>query len=162
MTKSITAFFESQDDARSAVQELVKHNIAAERISLVSGAPDGSSTDEEAGTAPAAGGLASLGLVGLSTFLLPGIGMIVAGGPLAAAAAASTNDDDATHVDTRLHGALRGTGLTKESLQGYTERIMQGRTLVSVDADDEETDLIADVFHRHGGLGLTFRRHVAA
>ena len=41
---------------------------------------------------------------------------------------------------------------------GYAEDVRQGRTLLSVDAEESQTDLIADLLHRYGGQKLEFRR----
>jgi hypothetical protein len=45
----------------------------------------------------------------------------------------------------------------QEQVRGYAEDVRQGRTLLAVDAEDAQTDLIADVLHRYGGYKLEFR-----
>lgn len=169
MTKNISAFFDRHSDAQHAIQDVRNHQIAVEHISLIASQPRGAAeqgeegSSRDVGSTGVAAGLTGLGLVGLGTALIPGIGLVLVGGPLAAAlgAAGESAEEDA-ETDTRLRRALIRTGLTTEAqVQAYAESIRQGRILVAVDVNDEQSDAVADVFRRHGGTELTFRRREA-
>jgi hypothetical protein len=167
MTKSIAAIFTAQSDGHSAVQDLLQQNIAPDHIRMVAGShPERAEQAKEAGAgeeaaAVAAGG--SVALAGLSSLVLPGIGtLLTAGAAIAAinAAAASAEDSD---QDTRTPQlALQRIGLMAEQASAYANDIQQGYTLVAVDAEDDQTDRIADIFHRYGGSKLDFRQREAA
>ena len=105
MAKTVVGLFDSHEAARDAVSELVREGFRHEDISLMArdaagegreGAKvayveeDGHEQVEDmakgAGTGAAIGGAAGL-LLGLTALAIPGIGPILAAGPLAAAIA---------------------------------------------------------------------------
>src|SRR5215213_4079166 len=95
MAKTIVGMFDSLADAQSAVRELVDAGVSRENISLVAGDTKGEYTtatgtlsDEMSGAATGAGTGAILGgvgglLVGLGALAIPGVGPLIAAGPLA-------------------------------------------------------------------------------
>ena len=48
-------------------------------------------------------------------------------------------------------------GFMPEQARGYADDVRLGRTLLAVDAEEAQTDLIADTMHRYGGYKLEFR-----
>ena len=48
-------------------------------------------------------------------------------------------------------------GFLPKQARGYAEDVRLGRTLLAVDAEEAQTDLIADTLHRYGGYKLEFR-----
>src|SRR5215471_6246397 len=96
MAKTIVGMFDSLADAHGAVRELVDMGVSRDDISLIAGDTKGEYTtktgtlsDEMSGAATGAGTGAVLGglgglLVGLGALAIPGIGPLIAAGPLAA------------------------------------------------------------------------------
>src|SRR5215208_82532 len=84
MTKSIAAIFATQDDGHAAVQDLLDQHIAADRIRMIAGnRPERADEANQAGTDEATGAVAAggaVGLAGLSSLVLPGIGTLLAAG----------------------------------------------------------------------------------
>jgi hypothetical protein len=163
MSKRITGVFDTQDGGRQAAQALLQHNIAPERLYMLAGQPVASTEqDDQPNAGEVVGASLGAGLAGLSSLLLPGIGILVG----AAAAVATlgitgvSTADDAAGQPVELEHVLTKLGFLQEHVRTYAEDVRRGRTLLAVDADDEQTDLIADVFHEHGGQKLEFRRMV--
>jgi hypothetical protein len=94
-------------------------------------------------------------LTGLATIAIPGVGMALVGAPIAVAlgAAAAGADDDETPVER----VLRHVGLTEVEARGYALGIHRGHTLVAVDVADDQSALVADIFHHYGGTHLESR-----
>ncbi|HEU5100343.1 MAG TPA: hypothetical protein VFU22_15050, partial [Roseiflexaceae bacterium] len=166
MTKSIAAIFDTRNDGEQAVQALLKQKIAAERIRLIAGnAPEQAERTKQAGADEAAGAVAAggaVGLAGLSSLVLPGIGtLLTAGAAIASANAFAAGADDSDQDTSTPEQMLERIGLMKAQASTYAQDLQQGYTLLVVEADDEQTDRIADVLHQHGGSKLDFRQRDA-
>jgi hypothetical protein len=98
-------------------------------------------------------------IAGLTTILVPGIGIALAAGPLAAAlgTAAATPSQD-TEATNHLSRMLVHAGLLEDQAQTYAQYVLQGQSVVGVRAEDEQTDHIANIMHSHGGMNLDYRR----
>ncbi len=95
------------------------------------------------------GGLA--GLVGsLAALAVPGLGPIIAAGPLAAALGGALAGGAAGGII----GALSTIGVPDEYAREYAAAIEQGQTLVSVRADPLSAELVERVLTAHGGRNL--------
>jgi hypothetical protein len=163
MTKSIAAIFATQDDGHAAVQDLLQNHIAADRIRMISGSqPEQADRAKEAGAGEASAAVASggaVGLAGLSSLVLPGIGTLLAAGTAVAAInAAAASADDSDQDTLAPEQALQRVGFMKEQATSYAMDVQQGYTLIAVDAEDDQSDQIADIFHEHGGSKLDFRQ----
>jgi hypothetical protein len=161
MAKTIMRLYDELSTARNAVEDLVNAGLAHDAISIVAKdrdgryktffeqqehqASEGLPEDEEEGAISGGliGGLAGL-LLGLGVVAIPGIGLVLAAGPLA----------------TMLLGA--GTGAITGSLVGailewapeedaeyYAEKVQQGRTLVCVSTSDEQADQVTSILQQH-------------
>ena len=170
MTKTITALYDDKTAAQGAVNELVSNGFDKEQISLVSQAEDKEapapttnlkSTDtsdtkaivQDAGIGAAVGGVGGL-IIGLAALAIPGIGPIVAAGPIAAALAglgvgAATGG---------LVGAMQDVGLSYEQLEYYAEGVRRGHTLVTVHADEANFDKAQEIINRHNPVDLEKRK----
>lgn len=96
MAKTIVGLFDDVNEAHRAVQELIDAGVDHDTISIVANDAkgeyaqyhgDGSSAAEGAGAGAASGGVLGgvLGLlVGVGALAIPGIGPVLAAGPLAA------------------------------------------------------------------------------
>jgi hypothetical protein len=144
--QNIVGIFETRTEAESAIQRLKAAGIAAEEIGIAmkdvresgdlvdaTGANDLSGEGATAGavSGAAVGTLVGLALVG-STFVLPGVGTFLIGGPLAAALAGA----GIGAASGGLLGALIGAGVPEAEAEHYAAGIEQGHILVSVDVAD--------------------------
>ncbi|MFM8322235.1 MAG: hypothetical protein ACKOC5_15080 [Chloroflexota bacterium] len=177
MTKTVVALYDDAGSARQAMSELVDNGFSREDISLMT--PDASGQyskeisdyDPNAGSGAAQGagigaGLgAALGgfgglLVGLGVLAVPGIGPVLAAGPLAAAVsglAGAGVGAVAGGVTGGLLGALVDMGIPEERAHYYAEGVRRGGTLVIVRASDERTRDAVDIVNRYRPIDLNER-----
>jgi hypothetical protein len=94
-------------------------------------APEGISTG--AGAGAAIGGVLGW-LVGIGALAIPGVGPLVAAGPIAAALAGA----GAAGATGGLVGGLIGAGIPEIEAKRYAGRIRDGGYLISVHCDDKE------------------------
>src|SRR5688572_7772853 len=94
-------------------------------------APEGAATG--AGTGAALGGVLGW-LVGIGALAIPGIGPLVAAGPVVAALAGA----GAAGATGGLVGGLIGAGIPEVEAKRYDGRIREGGYLISVHCDDRE------------------------
>jgi hypothetical protein len=92
------------------------------------------------------GGVAGL-LVGLGALAVPGVGPLLAAGPLATALGALAAGGAAGGII----GALSTMGVPEEYARKYSAAIEQGSALVSVRTDDYTRDAVERVLTAHGG-----------
>jgi hypothetical protein len=160
-TKRITSVFDTRDGGQQAAQALLQHGIAPERLYLFVGSPvAGGEHKDDALAGEATGALVGAGLTGLVTFAVPGIGILLGAATAVAALGitAASSDDVAKDQSNELEHILVKLGFMPEQARGYVEDVRHGRTLLSVDAQEEQTDMIADLLHRFDGQKLEFRR----
>jgi|SRR5579884_2171309 len=134
---TVVGVFDRTLQAEDAIRELQRAGVEANNISLVAqghgaGAP-GDVTDTAAGvTAGAAlGGIAGL-LLGVAAFAIPGIGPVVAAGPIAAALGVG----GVGAVAGGILGALTGMHVPEDDAKYYAEQVRRGGALVVVHARD--------------------------
>ena len=94
-------------------------------------APEGATTGAAAGAA--AGGVLGW-LVGVGALAIPGIGPLVAAGPIVAALAGA----GAAGATGGLVGGLIGAGIPEVEAKRYAGRIREGGFLISVHCDDSQ------------------------
>lgn len=151
MTKTITSLYETYDDAVETVNELTRHDISSNDISVVSAEPPsrrtaadgttGNMVDTGTGQGAAIGGVVGAGAglaAGLGALTLPGIGPVVAAGwliPTLIGAAVGASGGG-------IVGALIGAGVSEEHAHVYAETVRRGGAVVTVRADD---DRIAEI-----------------
>jgi hypothetical protein len=112
-----------------------------------------------AGIGAALGGLGGL-LVGLGALAIPGIGPVVAAGPLATAISGLVGAGVgavAGGAAGGLIGALVDMGLPEEEAERYTEGVRRGGTLVAVRVDDHDTDRVRETMNRHDPVDIDQR-----
>lgn len=164
MAEKIVGVFASEHDAANAVQDLKSLGYRAEEISVVgkskadidtihdetgTKAPEGIATG--AATGGVLGGVAGL-LAGLGALAIPGIGPILAAGPIAA-----TLTGAAVGAGTGgLVGGLVGLGIPEEEAKEYNSYVNSGRILVMVDADNNRDDQVYAIFQNHHSLNASY------
>ena len=159
--QTVLSVFESPSDAQDAITALKDAGFASEDIGLaarereVDAAGIFTESGQRVGDADArtsgilAGGL--LGgltgwLAGLTTLAAPGLGAILAAGPLVAALSGAGVGAAAGG----LIGALAEAGLPQDEARWYDEHVRGGSILVTVRAGDRRDEALA-ILQRHGG-----------
>jgi uncharacterized protein (TIGR02271 family) len=105
-----------------------------------------------AGTGALFGGLAGL-LVGLTALAIPGLGPVIASGPLAAAIAGAG-------IGATAGGLISGLtrlGVPEQDANYFAEGVRRGGTLVSVNASDEMANEAVAVMKHHGAVEIDKR-----
>jgi uncharacterized membrane protein len=163
MQNIITALFDEPEAAQNAIQELMASNIRKEDISVIAadavgaehtalGTPKSEQASERAGKGALVGGVAGL-LIGLATLAIPGIGPVLAAGPLASALVGAGLGS----ATGGLIGVLVDMGLQGEEAHLYAEAIRRGGILVTVQGSDAVTDQVIDILERHNPVDVEER-----
>lgn len=174
MAKTVVGLFDSPAKAGNVVEDLVKAGCRREDISVVAkdergtgigddaarypGKAEGEGADETLGAeglATGAGIGAVLGgaggvLAGLGMLAIPGIGPVVAAGPIAAGLVGAAGGA----VAGGLIGGLVGLGVPEEESHAYAEGVRRGHTLVVARTSDEEAAAAATVMNRFNPIDI--------
>lgn len=156
----VLALFDDPASAARAARGLRSLGLARERVSVVA-----RSHDEEGALAEAAGaspgseiedshrasrlGELSAHLLAAIALVIPGVGPIVADGPLAAGLG-----EAAGHVAGGIARALHQAGLERKEAERWQERIEQGAILIGAHVDTPTVAPARDIFHRNGAASL--------
>jgi hypothetical protein len=152
--KTLAALFSNLAVARRAADALEEAGIARAAISLAGRDEDGEPRQLDCngaviGKSAAAG--AAVGLAaGIALSFIPGIGPVLAVGPLSAVLAGASIGAAAGG----LVGALVGWGIPEVEAQHFAEGIRRGGALVTVQVHDDEHAIASMVIERHGPLDL--------
>ncbi|MBS4031384.1 MAG: hypothetical protein KGZ63_08195 [Clostridiales bacterium] len=155
MSQTVVGLFRSKEQAEEAIRELKNRDFDDEEISLIAKDDEGGKGGKGGGTGyenqnladgtatgGAVGGIAGL-LAGAGALLIPGIGPIIAAGPLAGALTGI--------VTGGIAGGLIDYGIPEEEGERLEQELHKGRILVAVEADDEElAEDCASVFRENG------------
>lgn len=168
MAKTVVGLFDDRAAAQNAVRELMAERFKNEQISLISKKQDGKGVEVEyieedgrgqiedmakgAGTGAAIGGVAAL-LLSLTALSIPGIGPVLAAGPLVALVAGAGIGATAGG----LVSGLTRLGLEDDEAHTYAEGIKRGGTLVSVDSGDHRADRAVAIMKRCGAVEIDKR-----
>lgn len=155
MSKTVISTFNSRDSAERAVGDLRSKGFDKE-ISIVTKDDKGGGERKKGDNAPAMGGdplsdgattgsvlggIAGL-VAGAGALAIPGIGPVVAAGPIAALLSGAATGG--------IAGGLIDWGIPAERGRYYEDRIKQGNVLVSVRTDDNKVNDAASVLRRYG------------
>jgi uncharacterized membrane protein len=153
--KTISGLFDTQEEARQAVDALEDAGIASDDVSVIS--PDGSATQSDAAegagigaTVGAVGGL----LAGLGAFAIPGIGPVVGAGWLATTLAGAA----AGGIAGGLVGSLTEAGVDEDDAHVYAESIKRGGTMIVARVDEAQAEPAEAILGRHGRIDIQSRR----
>ena len=166
MAKTIVGLFDDASDAQAVVRELVDLGIDRDQISLMANrsaealtrdtAPEVTTTGEDAmagaGIGAVAGGIGGL-IVGLVALPIPGLGPVIAAGPIAAALTGA----GIGAVTGGVIGALTHVGVPEEHAQHYAEAVRRGGTLVTVSSPDVLAQRVTDVMNRYHAVNVNDR-----
>lgn len=151
MSTTIATLFPRRTQAEAAVQQLLDDGHSRDNISMLSHkdlhdgqaeghvvkAADQTVTASEGAAAGAAGGIAGGVLAALGLAVLPGIGWVLAAGPIAAVLATGAAAGAAGAVGGAIVGAMTDNGIPQRDAEIYAEAIRRGGTLVIVNAATE-------------------------
>ncbi|WNS41194.1 general stress protein [Paenibacillus sp. MMS20-IR301] len=157
MNKKIVGVFQTEHEASWAIEDLKARGFLTDDISVIarnrrdaealseetgSKAPEGMASG--AATGGILGGVTGL-LAGIGALAIPGIGPIIAAGPIAA-----TLTGIAVGAGTGgLVGGLIGLGIPADEAELYDDYVDEGRILVMVDAEDTRANDVYAVFRSH-------------
>lgn len=180
--KTIIGLFDTIDHANRAVAALERQGYARSDISVVANSTanetvgaatgddatsearkeamaDGAKTGAGAGASvgAAAGGIVGL-LAGIGTIVIPGIGPIVAAGPLIATLTGAGVGAAAGAAVGGLVGALTQVGVPERDAHVYAEGVRRGGTLVMVRAEDDAANKVAEILDENDAVDVDERR----
>jgi hypothetical protein len=158
-TEAIAGFFRTREQGETARQALMDAGFASDQIGFVAG-------DTRGHTTPRIGPLESTGaesemvekawiggVVGLAAgmvaVVIPGIGPLLAAGPLAGAIGGLTLGA----ATGGIIGLLKDQGVSEEEAEFYAEGVKRGGALVTVhDVSEEREAQAREIFERHGAI----------
>jgi hypothetical protein len=169
MVKTIVGSFDSSRAAHRAARALIHDGFMQQDVSVVASnilgdytpdgrplffneAPEESATETGAVAGGMLGGAAGLtaSLVGLA---IPGLGPIVAAGPLIAMLTGA----GAGAVAGGLIGALTHSGVPQEHAGYYAESVRRGGALVTLRADESRAEHAAEILRENGAIDIDER-----
>ncbi|TXI03593.1 MAG: hypothetical protein E6Q76_13645 [Rhizobium sp.] len=166
--RTVTALYDSYDDARSAVKALEDAGIASDEISIVTSKADGIDIEEQgnygaegagtgAGIGAVAGGAGGL-LAGLGMLAIPGVGPVVAAGWLAATAAGAVAGAVAGGAVGGIVGAMIKEGVPEEDANFYAEGVRRGGSLVAARVEDDRVSQAQSILEASRAVNANERR----
>jgi hypothetical protein len=159
---TVVAVFDDRDDAQDAINAMRDAGFAADDISILARDRDtagrlADDTGTEAAAGAATGALAGglLGgvagwLVGIGALAIPGVGPIIAAGPIAAALGGAALGA----ASGGIIGALTGAGVPEDEATYYDEEFRRGGIVVTLQARGRY-DEARRIMHEHGGRDAT-------
>jgi hypothetical protein len=166
--RTVVALYDRFEDAQRALQALNEQGFNREDMNLLASDEHGEyargleTTDADAsggeGAATGAGIGAVLGglgglLVGLGALAIPGVGPVIAAGPIVSALAGA----GVGAVAGGLIGALVDLGIPEEHANYYAEGIRRGGTLVTVRTEDHMAEDARMVLNRFNPIDIDTR-----
>jgi hypothetical protein len=170
MKKTIVGYFDELTQAQRAIERLVENGFLRDDISLVASDPNEeyarkyrstsavdtgeiSSTAAGATTGAVMGGIGGL-LVGVGALAIPGIGPVIAAGPLATMLLGAGVGAAAGG----LIGALIDVGIPEEEAKYYAEGLRRGGVVVTVSTEDEiRVNRAAQILESEGAVSIDRR-----
>lgn len=156
MSKAVIGVFSQEDRAKEAINDLKSQGFDEREISLIvrdeqqEGGEGGEGDrftmeqqdlSEGVITGGALGGVAGI-LAGAGALLIPGVGPIIAAGPLAAFLTGV--------VGGGIVGGLVDYGIPEERGRYFESRVKQGDILVTMKVEDDETERVTSLLERYG------------
>jgi uncharacterized membrane protein len=159
---TVIGLFRDHTEAQAAIHDLENDGFLRKDISLVArdGAVDPAGHDVELGSGTAKGaaiGGAAGAMLGLAALAIPGIGPILALGPLAAALTGA----GVGAATGSMVGALSDMGVPEHESHFYEASLREGGSLVVVHAGVDTAERAQSVLDRHGALGVEEDRTLA-
>lgn len=136
------------DDGDAGARDVVVRDVDGETV-VRRDLPDGSEVAEGAGIGALIGGLGGL-LVGLGVLAVPGVGPIIAAGPILAAITGA----GLGAVTGGMVGALVDLGIPDTEAELYAEGVRRGYNMVAVQTPESRVDQAKLIMDRAGLVNL--------
>ena len=165
MIKTVVGSFDTISEAASAARDLRAAGFMDSDVSVIANNQqrpvDGTTVTEPDKMGATATGIVAGGALGgaaglavsLMGLAIPGIGPILAAGPIAAALAGA----GAGAVAGGLIGGLTDAGVNETHAEYYAEAVRRGGALVTVRAEEERADQAEAIIRRHGAFDIEDR-----
>ncbi len=163
MSKTITAIFNSRDEADAAIRRLDQAGFTKSQVTmLVSeetrgkhfGIAENTKAEEGAAAGAAIGGLTGalyLGLASAGALVIPGLNLIVSGALIGALAGMG-----AGAAAGGLVGTLVGLGIPEHEAKLYEDTIRKGAILIAVEAsDDARVERVREILKLSNAQSIT-------
>lgn len=178
MAKTVVGLFDNHSEANTVVPDLLNSGFSRDDISVVAadtarttGAAHevGATTKADEGAGAGAVGGTVLGgalglLVGAGLLAIPGIGPVLAAGPLAAAIGTTAATVGAGALGAGigaatggLIGGLAGAGVPEAEAEYYAEGVRRGGTLVAVRTEDHMATTARSIMQRNAAVDIESR-----
>jgi hypothetical protein len=156
MSRTIVALYDQVDKVKEVIGDLITHGFPREKVSLIASDPEARSSRKRGKAGKRKGetralleGAASL-LVGRGAYTIPGVGPVLAAGPLQvvleeAGMGAAARD---------LVGALTSVGVEELDAGFFAGGMRRDGALVLVYTEDKRGDLAVDLLNRHAPLDI--------
>jgi len=155
MAKAVTGVFNTRDEAERAVADLRKSGFYTNEISIVAkddrqGQANENSNEDNMGmgmmssgtaTGGVLGGIAGLAL-GAGAIAIPGLGPIIAAGPIAGLLSGAATGG--------IAGGLLDMGIPEDRGKYYEDEVKKGKILALVRAEDDKVNKAAEIFRQNG------------
>ncbi|MCB0016609.1 MAG: hypothetical protein KDE09_02405 [Anaerolineales bacterium] len=166
--KTVVGLFDELSEARILVEDLANSGFDRDDISLVARDLDGTYATEletsretaviaeGATTGAVTGGVVgSIGgvLLGLGALAIPGVGPVIAAGPIVAGITGAV----AGAVAGGLIGGLIAWGIPEEEAGYYAEGVRRGGTLVALKVDEANVNKAVNIMERHDPVDISRR-----
>jgi hypothetical protein len=161
-TSTIIGLFESRPAAERAVDAMLREGYSRDHLSIVAADPRTNATDVpdlgpkegvgsalDSGAGAAIGGIAGF-IGGIVALAIPGIGPIIAAGPLAAGIMGA----GIGAATGGVVGALKSSGVPENEAARYAEAIRRGRVLITAQVPDDRLDHAADILDDAGAIDV--------
>lgn len=156
MSRTVIGVFPNEDSAKRAVEDLRGSGFDNNEISIIARDRQrdaGGSTMMDTGndissgttTGGVLGGLAGLAL-GAGALAIPGIGPLIAAGPLAGAISGAATGG--------IAGGLIDWGIPSDRSNYYEGKVREGRILATVRTSDDKIDQAASIFRNNGATDV--------
>lgn len=165
MTMSVTALYDDLSTAQRVVEELVSAGVERNNISLIANDAsrkyesyinDGNVDDVTGGEGAGFGAVVGA-MIGLGAMLIPGIGPVIAAGPLVAGLVGAGVGAAAGAVTGGIVASLVNLGVDEEVAGYYAEGVRRGGTLVTATTADSMQDRVMEIMNRHTPVDIKSR-----
>jgi|GEM_PF-152112 len=169
MARTIIRLYDDFATAQEVAHELVNTGFARDNISIMANDASGeysrqigSSEADVSGAGAGAGIGAVLGggvglLVGAGALAIPGIGPVIAAGPVLSALATAGVGAGIGAVTGGLVGALVDIGVPEEEAEYYAEGVRRGGAILTIHAPDEAEERAMNIINRSQSVDLDER-----
>jgi hypothetical protein len=164
MTKTVSALYDTYNEASSAVSALEAAGVPHSDISIVANNSEnwhkqsnaGTGAEAGAGAGAAVGGVGGL-LTGLGIMAIPGVGPVVAAGWLVATAVGAVAGAAVGGAAGGLVGSLTGSGVPERDANVYAEGVRRGGTLVTARVADARATEAQAILQRQKYVDINAR-----